>query len=148
MLRGCGKFLIKLVANRIYKALHAMSVYEVGVCIVANRVVKGHADHVLISGHDGDREEMREAMSQLGFHTVNEMVSRSNMLEVDEECVRKQDHGLDMALDNKIISLSSVSLEKGLAVYFEAPICKVNRAAGTMLSHEETKRYCLCARYG
>ncbi|KAK4273901.1 hypothetical protein QN277_017207 [Acacia crassicarpa] len=116
-------------------------------------------------------EEMREIMSQLGFRTVNEMVGRSDMLEVDKEvtksnekmenidlslflrpaaelrpeaaqyCVQKQDHGLDMALDNKLISLSSAALEKGLAVYIETPVCNVNRAVGTMLSHEVTKRY-------
>ncbi|XP_019414790.1 PREDICTED: glutamate synthase [NADH], amyloplastic isoform X1 [Lupinus angustifolius] len=116
-------------------------------------------------------EEMREIMSQLGFQTVNEMVGRSDMLEVDREviksneklenidlslllrpaaelrpeaaqyCVQKQDHGLDMALDNKLIGLSNAALEKGLPVYIESPICNVNRAVGTMLSHEVTKKY-------
>lgn len=116
-------------------------------------------------------EEMREIMAQLGFRTVTEMVGRSDMLEVDKEvvksneklenidlslllrpaaelrpeaaqyCVQKQDHSLDMALDNKLISLSNAALEKGLPVYVETPICNVNRAVGTMLSHEVTKRY-------
>ncbi|KAF7816701.1 glutamate synthase [NADH], amyloplastic isoform X1 [Senna tora] len=116
-------------------------------------------------------EEMREIMSHLGFRTVNEMVGRSDMLEVDKEvikssqklenidlslllrpaaelrpeaaqyCVQKQDHSLDMALDNKLISLSDAALEKGLPVYIETPIYNVNRAVGTMLSHEVTKRY-------
>nr|XP_007161522.1 hypothetical protein PHAVU_001G076400g [Phaseolus vulgaris]ESW33516.1 hypothetical protein PHAVU_001G076400g [Phaseolus vulgaris] len=116
-------------------------------------------------------EEMREIMSQLGFRTVNEMVGRSDMLEVDKEviksneklenidlslllrpaaelrpeaaqyCVQKQDHGLENALDNKLISLSNAALEKGLPVYIETPIYNVNRAVGTMLSHEVTKRY-------
>ncbi|KAK7320851.1 hypothetical protein VNO77_30707 [Canavalia gladiata] len=116
-------------------------------------------------------EEMREIMSQLGFRTVNEMVGRSDMLEVDKEviksneklenidlslllrpaaelrpdaaqyCVQRQDHGLDMALDNKLISLSNAALEKGLPVYIETPIYNVNRAVGTMLSHEVTKQY-------
>ncbi|XP_059431841.1 glutamate synthase [NADH], amyloplastic-like [Corylus avellana] len=116
-------------------------------------------------------EEMREIMSQLGFRTVNEMVGRSDMLEVDKEvtrnneklenidlslllrpaaelrpeaaqyCVQKQDHGLDIALDQKLIPLSKAALEKGLPVYIETPICNVNRAVGTMLSHEVTKHY-------
>ncbi|XP_028199920.1 glutamate synthase [NADH], amyloplastic isoform X2 [Glycine soja] len=116
-------------------------------------------------------EEMREIMSQLGFRTVNEMVGHSDMLEFDKDvvksneklenidlslllrpaaelrpeaaqyCVQKQDHGLDMALDNKLISLSNAALEKGLPVYIETPIYNVNRAVGTMLSHEVTKRY-------
>nr|KYP72156.1 Glutamate synthase [NADH], amyloplastic [Cajanus cajan] len=222
-------------------------VSEAGVGIIASGVVKGHADHVLISGHDGgtgasrwtgiknaglpwelglaethqtlvandlrgrtvlqtdgqlktgrdvaiahhswlhhdaevpqeylsswhcySRSKMREIMSQLGFRTVNEMVGRSDMLDVDKEvvksneklenidlslllrpaaelrpeaaqyCVQKQDHGLDMALDNKLISLSNAALEKGLPVYIETPIYNVNRAVGTMLSHEVTKQY-------
>lgn len=116
-------------------------------------------------------EEMREIMSQLGFRTVNEMVGRSDMLEVDKEvtrsneklenidlsqllrpaaelrpdaaqyCVQKQDHGLDIALDQKLIPLSKAALEKGLPVYIETPICNENRAVGTMLSHEVTKHY-------
>ncbi|GMH08905.1 hypothetical protein Nepgr_010745 [Nepenthes gracilis] len=116
-------------------------------------------------------EEVREIMSQLGFRTVNEMVGRSDMLEVDKEvissseklqnidlsllltpaadirpeaaqyCVQKQDHGLDMALDRKLISLSKSALEKGLPVYIDTSIRNVNRAVGTTLSHEVTKRY-------
>ncbi|PIN20515.1 Glutamate synthase (NADH) [Handroanthus impetiginosus] len=116
-------------------------------------------------------EEVREIMSQLGFRTLNEMVGRSDMLELDKEvaqsneklknidlslllrpaadirpdaaqyCVQKQDHGLDMALDNKLIALANPALEKSLPVYIESPICNVNRAVGTTLSHEVTKRY-------
>ncbi|KAB1205039.1 Glutamate synthase [NADH], amyloplastic [Morella rubra] len=100
-----------------------------------------------------------------------EMVGRSDMLEVDKEvtrnneklenvdlslllrpaaelrpdaaqyCIQKQDHGLDMALDQKLIPLSKAALEKSLPVYLETPIGNVNRAVGTMLSHEVTKRY-------
>ncbi|KAK4795794.1 hypothetical protein SAY86_028120 [Trapa natans] len=116
-------------------------------------------------------EEVREIMSQLGFRTMKEMVGRSDMLEVDREvtqnneklenidlslllrpaadirpdaaqyCVHKQDHGLDMALDKELIPLSGPALEKSMPVYIEMPICNVNRAVGTMLSHEVTKRY-------
>ncbi|ONK69929.1 uncharacterized protein A4U43_C05F28330 [Asparagus officinalis] len=116
-------------------------------------------------------EEVREIMAQLGFRTINEMVGRSDMLEVDPEvvksneklenidlslllrpaaeirpeaaqyCVQKQDHGLDMALDQELIHSSKAALEKGLPVYVETPVRNVNRAVGTMLSHEVTKRY-------
>ncbi|XP_057950396.1 glutamate synthase 1 [NADH], chloroplastic isoform X1 [Malania oleifera] len=116
-------------------------------------------------------EELREIMSRLGFRTINEMVGHSDMLEVDKEviknneklenidlslllrpaadirpeaaqyCIQKQDHGLDMALDQNLVSLSKAALEKGLPVYIETPIRNVNRAVGTMLSHEVTKRY-------
>lgn len=116
-------------------------------------------------------EEVREIMSKLGFRTLKEMVGRADMLEVDKEvaknnekvqnidlslllrpaadirpeaaqyCVQKQDHGLDMALDQKLMALSKAALERSLPVYIETPICNVNRAVGTMLSHEVTKRY-------
>ncbi|GAA0150375.1 oxidoreductase [Lithospermum erythrorhizon] len=116
-------------------------------------------------------EEVREIMSQLGFRTLTEMVGRSDMLEMDSDliknneklknidlslllrpaadirpeaaqyCIQKQDHGLDMALDNKLIALAKPALQKNLPVYIESPICNVNRAVGTMLSHEVTKRY-------
>jgi len=116
-------------------------------------------------------EEVREIMFQLGFRTINEMVGRSDMLEMDKEVVegneklrnidlslllkpaaeirkdaaqyrvREQDHGLEMALDIKLITLSEVALEKCLPVYIETPIRNVNRTVGTMLSHEVTKRY-------
>ena len=116
-------------------------------------------------------EEVREIMSQLGFHTMNEMVGRSDMLEVDldvlkgneklqnidlslilkpaaeispeavQYCVEKQDHGLDMALDNKLIASSRAALEKGFRVFIETPVRNTNRAVGTMLSHEVTKLY-------
>jgi glutamate synthase (NADPH/NADH) len=116
-------------------------------------------------------EELREIMANLGFRTITEMVGRSDMLEVDREvvksneklenidlslilksaaeirpgaaqyCVEKQDHGLDMALDNKLIDLSRTAIEKQVRVFIETPIQNTNRAVGTMLSHEVTKRY-------
>ncbi|OAY82759.1 Glutamate synthase 1 (NADH), chloroplastic [Ananas comosus] len=116
-------------------------------------------------------EELREIMAQLGFRTINEMVGRADMLEVDPEvvksnpklenidlslmlkpaaeirpgaaqyCVEKQDHGLDMALDRVLISKSDAALEKGVKVFIETPVKNINRAMGTTLSHEVTKRY-------
>ncbi|URE31654.1 Glutamate synthase [Musa troglodytarum] len=116
-------------------------------------------------------EEVREIMAQLGFQTINEMIGRVDMLEVDKEvilsneklknidlslllkpaaeirpgaaqyCIQKQDHGLDLVLDQKLITLSKAALDKGLPVFIETSIYNVNRTAGTMLSHEVTKHY-------
>eukprot|EP00252_Welwitschia_mirabilis_P019256 TRINITY_DN4404_c0_g1_i1.p1 TRINITY_DN4404_c0_g1~~TRINITY_DN4404_c0_g1_i1.p1 ORF type:complete len:1882 (-),score=355.35 TRINITY_DN4404_c0_g1_i1:742-6387(-) len=116
-------------------------------------------------------EEMREIMSNMGFRTVNEMVGRTDVLEMDKEvidsneklqnidlslllqpatdirpeaaqyCIQRQNHGLDMALDQQLIRHSQPALEKGLPVYMEMPIMNTNRAVGTMLSHEVTKKY-------
>ncbi|XP_062232093.1 glutamate synthase 2 [NADH], chloroplastic-like isoform X2 [Phragmites australis] len=116
-------------------------------------------------------EEVREIMSQLGFRKIDEMVGRSDMLEVDPDalkgneklknidlslilkpaaeiipgavqyCVEKQDHGLDMSLDNQLIASSRAALEKGFRVFTETAVKNTNRAVGTMLSHEVTKLY-------
>ena len=58
-----------------------------------------------------------------------------------QRCVEVQDHGLQDALDQKLIALSQPALKKGIPVYVETPVVNVNRAVGTMLSHEVTKRY-------
>lgn len=116
-------------------------------------------------------EEVREIMAELGLRSINEMVGRSDLLQLDDEVVRSneklgninldrllrpsasirpgasqycteiQDHGLDMALDKKLISKSKESLEHGLPVSIEENVRNTNRAVGTMLSHEVTKRY-------
>lgn len=58
-----------------------------------------------------------------------------------QRCIEAQDHGLKDALDQKLIALSQPALNKGIPVYVETPVVNVNRAVGTMLSHEVTKRY-------
>ncbi|XP_024516179.1 glutamate synthase 1 [NADH], chloroplastic isoform X1 [Selaginella moellendorffii] len=116
-------------------------------------------------------EEARELMAEMGFRTMDEMVGRADMLEVDksvtasneklknidlslllrpaadirpdaaQRCVQKQDHDLGMALDQQLIKGSKPALENGYPVYLESPVVNVNRAVGTMLSHEVTKKY-------
>jgi glutamate synthase (NADPH/NADH) large chain len=53
----------------------------------------------------------------------------------------KQDHGLDKALDNKLIELAKPALESGKPVQIEMPVRNVNRTVGAMLSGEVAKRY-------
>ena len=52
-----------------------------------------------------------------------------------------QDHGLDKALDNRLIELARPALERGEKVTIETPIRNINRTVGTMLSGEIAKRY-------
>ncbi len=52
-----------------------------------------------------------------------------------------QDHGLERALDNRLIELAEPALERGEQVRAEVTIRNVNRTVGTMLGHEVTKRY-------
>jgi glutamate synthase (NADPH/NADH) large chain len=114
-------------------------------------------------------EEMREYMAQLGFRTVNEMIGRVDVLEADTAidhwktkgidltailtpapkphedtgmyCMIDQDHGLDAALDHKIIKKAQLAIQKGDKVSIEMPVVNINRVVGTMLSHELAKAH-------
>jgi glutamate synthase domain-containing protein 3 len=52
-----------------------------------------------------------------------------------------QDHGLEKALDQRVVELSQPALERGEKVSIDMPIRNINRTVGTMLSHEIAKRY-------
>ena len=114
-------------------------------------------------------QEVREIMAQLGFRTIEEMVGRSDKLEVrravnhwkakgldlseilyrpDEAeegrntCQVKQEHGLEKTLDKRILlDICRPALEKGQSVNVTLPIHNVNRVVGTMLGSEVTRRY-------
>ncbi|WP_179466544.1 glutamate synthase large subunit [Mycolicibacterium vinylchloridicum] len=112
-------------------------------------------------------EEVRELMAQLGFRTVNEMVGQVGALDTaqaaehwkahkldlspvlhepdsafmnqDLYCSSRQDHGLDKALDQQLITQSREAIDSGTPVRFSTTIANVNRTVGTMLGHELTK---------
>ena len=113
-------------------------------------------------------EHLREIMAQLGFRTVNEMVGRVDKLEtrkaiehwkakgldltnllhrpevpewVATHCIQSQDHGLDKALDHKLIDLAREALENKTHVQIDLPIRNSQRTVGGMLSGEISKRY-------
>jgi glutamate synthase (NADPH) large chain len=113
-------------------------------------------------------EEVREYMARLGFRTVEEMIGRVDRIDVKpaldhwkargldystilynppvpetvgRRCVRAQDHGLEKALDNTLISLCAEALEHRRPVSLAMPIRNVNRTVGTMLGHELTSRW-------
>ena len=56
-------------------------------------------------------------------------------------CTGTQDHGLDKALDNELITIAAPALESGEPVRAQVKVRNVNRTVGTMLGHEVTKRY-------
>jgi glutamate synthase (NADPH/NADH) large chain len=112
--------------------------------------------------------ELREIMAELGFRTINEMVGRSDLLEVREDInfwkhksidlskvlykapvepgvgifkQEEQDHGIDSILDHTLIEMAKNALEKKEKVYKEFKINNLNRSAGTMLSYEVSKRH-------
>ncbi len=112
-------------------------------------------------------EEAREIMASLGFRTFNEMVGRVDMLDTVDAivhwkaqgidltpiltpakkknavtevyCTKPQDHGLDKALDNRLIELAQPAITEGKQVRGELKIKNTNRTVGTMLSHEIAK---------
>ncbi len=108
-------------------------------------------------------KELRMIMAELGFRTFNDMVGRVDALVVDDAVKhwksdgldlsalltpankprdflgsfqnQKQDHGLDKALDNTLISLARPALKNGEKVFHELPLVNINRVVGGMLSN-------------
>ncbi len=113
-------------------------------------------------------EEVREYMAQIGIRKFDDLIGRSDLLDVNKGIAHwksqgldfskvfhqpavpsnvarrhaeEQDHELDKALDNKLIAQAKQALESKMPVVINIGIGNVNRTAGTMLSHEVAKRY-------
>ncbi|MFH1684570.1 MAG: glutamate synthase large subunit, partial [Candidatus Margulisiibacteriota bacterium] len=110
-------------------------------------------------------QDLREIMAQLGLKSIDEMVGRADLLEVNKKilpwkakkidfskilyqpdgsvvhCTEKQDHGIDNILDRQLIKLAKPALAKGETVRHELAINNVNRTTGGMLSGEVVKKY-------
>jgi glutamate synthase (NADPH/NADH) large chain len=114
-------------------------------------------------------EEARQIMAKLGFRSIDDMIGRVDCLSIDHavnhwkaggldltpilsparkphenvqvRCMQKQDHGLDKALDNRIIDLAKASIEDGAPSGVELNIQNINRTVGTMLSYEIAKKW-------
>ncbi len=113
-------------------------------------------------------EEVRELLAKMGLRTLNEAIGRVDYLEMKDavdhwkargldyssilysppvpgrvarHCVTKQDHGLDRALDYKLIDHAADAIATGSPVEFKMPIRNVHRTVGAMLSGEVAKRY-------
>lgn len=113
-------------------------------------------------------EEIRELMAKLGFRRFDDMIGRVDMIEMDDAVEhwkakgldfssilynpvmpsrvgrRKliaQDHGLDEALDYKLIDHAKEAIDNGTPVEFKLPIKNTHRTVGAMLSGEIAKKY-------
>jgi glutamate synthase (ferredoxin) len=114
-------------------------------------------------------QEVRELMASLGFRSLTEMVGRTDILEpkkavdhwkakgldisnilyqpevgpeVGRYCQISQDHGLDKSLDiTMLLDLCKDAIEQGTPIKATLPIRNINRAAGTILGNEITKRH-------
>jgi glutamate synthase (NADPH/NADH) large chain len=106
-------------------------------------------------------EEVRELMAQLGIRKFDDLIGRVDLLDMRKGVAHwkakgldyarifhrpdvpasvprlhneTQDHGLDKALDNQLITLSEAALERGEKVTIELPVRNINRSVGAMLS--------------
>ena len=113
-------------------------------------------------------EEVREIMAQLGVRRLEDLIGRSDLLDtrhgvahwkargldysrifhqvgmpagIARRKCEEQDHGLDRALDHRLIEQSRAAIERGERVSFIHPIRNINRTVGTMLSSEVARRH-------
>jgi len=113
-------------------------------------------------------EQLRELMAKLGFRRIEEMIGRSDMLEmrpgidhwkakgldysqllyhpeapsrVGRRCLIAQDHGLEDALDAKLIDHARPAIDNGTPVEITLPIRNVHRTVGAMLSGQIARKY-------
>jgi glutamate synthase (NADPH/NADH) large chain len=113
-------------------------------------------------------QEIREILAELGFKSLDELIGRTDLLEMNKaiehwkakgidlsnilysprvekniatKCIESQDHGIDNILDRKLIELSKDALDGKDSVEINLPIYNTNRTVGTMLSGEVAKRY-------
>ena len=113
-------------------------------------------------------EELREIMAEMGFRRVEDMVGRSDRLDVTDAVehwkamgldftrifyrpqvperiathkIQEQDHGLEKALDHQLIADCRESLETGTRISLSYPIRNSQRTVGTMLSSALAERH-------
>ena len=134
---------------------------------VLRRKFTGKPEHV-INFFFFVAQEVRELMAALGVRKLDELIGAAHLLDMKQgiehwkakgldfskifhkpdmpadvarrHC-EKQDHGLDQALDHRLIELAAPALEHGEKVAIDIPIRNINRAVGTMLSGLIAKRF-------
>jgi glutamate synthase (NADPH/NADH) large chain len=114
-------------------------------------------------------EEARELMARLGIARFIDLVGRTDLLQpraainhwkadgldltpllapavkprpnTEVVCTKKQNHGLEHALDNRLIALAKKSIQQRKKTREELPIANTNRTVGAMLSYEVAKKW-------
>jgi glutamate synthase (NADPH/NADH) large chain len=111
-------------------------------------------------------EEVRELLAQLGFKKLEDAIGQVELLDTNAAVshwkangldlapiliapengtarrnITTQNHGLENALDNELISLAKEALENSKEVRIEMPVRNVNRTVGTMLGTEITRKF-------
>jgi glutamate synthase domain-containing protein 2/glutamate synthase domain-containing protein 1/glutamate synthase domain-containing protein 3 len=130
------------------------------------RKFQGQPEH-LINYFFFVAEEARQLMAEMGFSSMDEMIGRVDMLDVQasidhwkakgidlssilysppvpgrvgRRCLQPQNHGLEQALDYKLIDSARDALETGASLEMKLPIRNVHRTVGAMLSGEIVRR--------
>src|SRR6185437_3308267 len=91
--------------------------------------------------------QVREHLGMLGFRSLAEAVGQAELLEpalppgAARRKMTSQPSQLHLALDNTLIQLAEGTLADGSQVRLELPVRNVNRAVGTMLGYEVTRRW-------
>ena len=113
-------------------------------------------------------EEVRHYLAQLGFRSLDEAIGQAHLLDVNKAVSHwkadgldlepilstghikpgrqmkqreGQDHELEKHFDNQLIELARPALNRGEPVTVSLEIRNTERAVGTMLGHEVTKKY-------
>ncbi len=113
-------------------------------------------------------EEAREWMAQLGIRSLSELIGHAEMLEADTSIkhwkaskldfspilkvaenvyggatfkTKIQDHGLDKALDQRLLKDAAAAVENATAIELSYPIGNVNRTVGTLLGSRISRKY-------
>ncbi len=134
---------------------------------VLRKQFQGQPEHV-INFFFFIAEQVRQHMSALGFRTVDEMVGRVDLLDAQEAVdhwkaqgldfsailynppvpsrvsrrrVQAQDHGLEQALDHKILGQVAATLETLSPIEVNFAVRNIHRSVGSMLSGEIARRY-------
>jgi len=110
-------------------------------------------------------QDLREIMAGLGIRKIDELIGRTDLLELNKDilpwkadnldyskilnknissatyCTVPQNHGIDNVLDRKLIELAKPALESGKKIKAEIEIKNYNRTTGGMLSGEIYKKF-------
>ncbi|MDK9723430.1 MAG: glutamate synthase-related protein [Sterolibacteriaceae bacterium MAG5] len=134
---------------------------------VLRRRFSGQPEHV-VNYFFFVAEEARRLMAEMGIRKFEDLIGRSDLLDmregvehwkargldfsrifymptVDAEVARvhceTQDHNIAKALDHQLIAQARPAIERGEKVAFDMTVKNLNRTVGTMLSHEVAVRY-------
>lgn len=113
-------------------------------------------------------QDVREIMAELGFKTIDEMVGRADVLDVNKaldhwkangldfsklltmpalpeggslRCTRSQDHDFSLSIDNDLIDRSKAAIEEQTPVKLDVPVYNYNRTVGATLSSAISRKY-------